>query len=66
MVPGNEELKAYKDEVTNIKKADTNMEDGSVYDNTKQDSKLFDSEGMREGPAYLEVGLKSSLDTSKD
>lgn len=58
---GSQILKAYKDEVTNIKKVDTSITDDSVLDLTKQTDKLYDAEGIREGPGYIEAGLKYEI-----
>jgi hypothetical protein len=64
-VPGNEELKAYKDEVS-MKKVDTSLAEDFVLDSTNQTTLLYDSDGVREGPGYLEIGLKDSLNVTKD
>ena len=47
-----------------MKKVDTQLSDDIVLDRTRMQSLFNDNE--KEGPAYIEVGLKDSLNVTKD
>lgn len=61
MVPGSEELRAYKDEAAGFSRVDTTMNEGISYDITTKISKLTDNEAQLEGPGYVEVGIDEVL-----